>query len=224
MVEEHQGYYCNGKEIPSVTTVLKLLNKPELVDWANWMGKIGKDTKQFTEDAALVGTYVHWIIERSCKKKMIPFSIIKQDERINLNKERKIIKCVNSFKKWKNDYKPKFKYNELRVQNEKTGGTIDCICKINDDYYIIDFKTSKKPYASYFIQLAAYNYLLKETGFKHKISKVAVLNLSKSKVQYTFTIADIQIIEKYYEPLFLKILDTYNDYKFVLEAHWHSTI
>lgn len=221
---EHIPYYADCKEIPSVTTVLKILNKPELVDWANFMGKIGKDANEIKESAALVGTYVHWIIERICKKKIIPLSVIDKDERINLTQERQIKKCVKSFKKWRKEYEPKFKYNEYRVQNNKVGGTIDCICKINGEYYIIDFKTSKQPYASYFIQLAAYNYLLKETNFKHQIDKVAVLNLNKSKEKFIFTECDINLLEKYYEPLFLKLLDVYNLYTYILRSHWNTKL
>ena len=37
--DEHRKYFNkDGKEVPSCTTIIKMLNKPELVKWANYMG------------------------------------------------------------------------------------------------------------------------------------------------------------------------------------------
>ena len=221
-IEEHQPYFnSSNKEIPSVTTVLKILNKPELVDWANWMGKIGKDSKEFTQQSAQVGTYTHYIIERICKKKIIRLDDMY--DTLSKGQIKKVEKAVGSFKKWKKETKPKFKHNELKVQDERLGGTIDCICKIDGLTYMVDFKTSKQVYPSYFLQLAGYNYLYKRV-YNKSIDKAGILVLDKYKYRYEFVYTDIEIIEKYYEPVFLKLLDVYYEWRDILYYDWNKEL
>ena len=46
--DEHVKYYNgNGVEVPSCTNVVKLLNKPELIGWANYMGFKRINTSKF---------------------------------------------------------------------------------------------------------------------------------------------------------------------------------
>ena len=131
---EHESYYnSNGDEIPSITTILKLLNKPELMDWANVMGRIGKNHKDISEYSAQIGTYSHYIIERISKKKILHHKGMYEDLS---DKQIKCVKnCVNAFKEWKKDREPIFVESELRIQNEKVGGTLDCICDIDFERY-----------------------------------------------------------------------------------------
>lgn len=219
---EHESYYnSNGDEIPSITTILKLLNKPELMDWANAMGRIGKNHKDISEYSAQIGTYSHYIIERISKKKILHHKGMYEDLS---DKQIKCVKnCVNAFKEWKKDREPIFVESELRIQNEKVGGTLDCICDIDFERYLIDFKTSKKIYPSYFIQLAGYNYLYR-TVLKKPLNKVGVLLLDKKKAQYNFKYTDISYLEEKYEPIFLLLLDLYYDWKEVLENDWNEKL
>ena len=221
--DEHQKYYNkNDIEIPSVTTVLKILNKPELVSWANFMGSIGINSEEYTNKAAEVGTYVHYIIEKICKRKIIRLKYI--DEDLDFKQQKKVRIAVESFKRFKKDYKPKFLYNELKLNNNKFGGTIDCICKINDENYIIDFKTSKKAYPSYFLQLAAYDILYSSKYKDNKIDKCGILVLDKKKARYDFTVTDIEHIRNYYAPIFLCLLEVYNDWRIILNDDWNEEL
>ena len=72
---EHQKYYNKeGTEVPSCTTVIKLLAK-DLEGWANWLGKRGIDYNAYMNETASVGTEAHALAE----------SIIKQDENHEVN-------------------------------------------------------------------------------------------------------------------------------------------
>lgn len=215
---QHENYYNSKYElIPSVTTVLKLLNKPELVEWANWMGRMGKDSTQFTKESAEVGTYAHYIIERLCKKKIIHLKGMYED--LSSKQISKVYSAVKGFKKWNKDHKPKFIHNELKLKNEYYGGTIDCICEIDNHTYMIDFKTSKKIYPTYFLQLAGYNYLYKKE-YGESLDYAGILMLDKSKGTYTFQYTDIESIEKSYEPVFIELLNLYYMWRGVLKNDW----
>ena len=55
----HVKYYnSKGEEVPSVTTVLKIFGK-NLTGWANWLGFKRINVKEFVDNKAKFGTYVH---------------------------------------------------------------------------------------------------------------------------------------------------------------------
>ena len=60
---EHRNYYNNDKRIPSCTEIVKLLDKPELVKWANYMGFKRIDSKVYLEERAAFGTHCHELFE-----------------------------------------------------------------------------------------------------------------------------------------------------------------
>ena len=217
-IEDHKPYLnSNGKEIVSVTTVLKILNKPELVQWANYMGFKKISTAKILKETAQIGTCVHHVIERLCENKI---SLIDLED---IEKKKQIKRAVKNFKNWDKDYKPKYIHNELRLQCDSFGGTIDCICKIDDKKYMIDFKTSKQVYPTHFLQLAAYNYLYKLNTGK-ALDNVAVLVLDKKNKKYNFTCMDIKYLEKYYEPVFFKLLSLYNEWTEILYYDWNKKL
>lgn len=213
----HENYYNKkGVEIPSVTTILKLLNKPELVDWANYMGFLRKNTKELTAKAALIGTLTHYILERYGKRKIINFKVL-DDYDIDVTKP--VNKAIKGFVKWRNDYAPRIEICEIRLNNGKFGGTVDNVCDIDGFKYIVDYKTSKSVYPSMYIQLAAYNLLLRDVK-NMKIDYVAILVLNKNKVDYKFYKMKVSHLEKYYEKVFLLLYELYILWKDNLKCDW----
>ena len=215
----HENYYnSDGIQIPSVTEVIKLLNKPELVEWANWLGLNHKSSTLFTKNAALNGTLVHYIIEKDIKKKILDVNII---DNLSIDNYMKVHNAYNSFKRWKKDYEPKFINSEMKLKNDEVGGTVDCICKVNKEKVMVDFKTSKKAYPSYFIQLAGYNYLLRTTK-DIKLDCVAILVLDKNKYRYDYIQMDIDYLEERYERIFLLLLELYYRWNSILNKDWNN--
>lgn len=53
---------ADGKRVPSVTTILGILNKPALLDWAWRMGCEGQDYKAVRDNAGDIGTLAHYLI------------------------------------------------------------------------------------------------------------------------------------------------------------------
>src|SRR5947199_2964004 len=65
-VKAHVRYYTStGEQVPGVTTILSVLNKPALVSWANRMGLQGIDTHKYVDEAASIGTLAHALIMES---------------------------------------------------------------------------------------------------------------------------------------------------------------
>ncbi len=59
-LESHTTYKdAEGNRVPSVTTILGILAKPQLIPWAFNLGKEGKDMKAVQDSAMSTGTLLH---------------------------------------------------------------------------------------------------------------------------------------------------------------------
>ena len=60
----HRRYQAaDGAVVPGVTTVLGVINKPQLVKWANNLGLAGIDSAAYVDETAKVGTLAHEMIQ-----------------------------------------------------------------------------------------------------------------------------------------------------------------
>ena len=165
-------YEYNGRKIPRVTTILSaMMHADTLMYWANNLGFKGIRYKEFMTEAANIGTEAHFRIEMFLKEKLesednVPYL---------------------GFKQWWNDIISggntiEVVGSEIELKCPYFGGTADALVKINGGYYLIDFKTSNHVTYKYFLQLAAYQYMLSLQGIY--LSGVIVLQLDKEEVGY----------------------------------------
>lgn len=198
-----QGLLIDAKEPGywSVTTILDIIHKKWLWEWKLNLGRELSEKK--SNDAAERGTIVHNILERID----LPISKILKPNRgdiyINFVDEEFIIHALQGYFRWVKDYQPKTIASELFVLNEKDGyaGTIDRVCEINGELWIVDFKTSKAIYRDYGLQLKAY-----EKAFGKKC-RMAVLQLGlPTKKGYKFK----ELKEPYYAFLAVKTVFDWN--------------
>ena len=155
----HMDYYNKDKiKVPSVTTVIGILNKDGLIQWANSIGKRGIDYKKFLNERALVGSVAHELIEAHLSDKnpaLFCSNEIKSEA----------TQILNTFKIATEGIKFCNHEFELSLSSDRFGGTLDMLCdiEINGELntVLVDFKTSKKPYITQFIQLGAYSGLFK---------------------------------------------------------------
>ena len=173
----HVKYYnSKGEEVPSTTTVLKVFGK-NLTGWANWLGFKRINVKEFVDNKAKFGTYVHSIAEAYFNNNVPEYADLHYMSQLDYEK------LLSKFEYMKNILEKQgyFVYaTELEMHGERYGGTADIIFynKEKDKYVLLDFKTSKNVYRSMFIQLAAYCQLLKETrGIE--IDKVGIILISR---------------------------------------------
>jgi hypothetical protein len=182
----HQIYTYKGKEVPSVTTILQIINKPSLVYWSNWLGYQGLKYKEVLNDKADIGTRVHAAVEADIKKYLyipIPYP---NDE---------VIARYHRFLEFKDDNKFEPIFVEKSITSSEYGGTVDCYCKLNDKFTIIDWKTSKDFYPTMFIQLAAYRKLLHDNAYT--VDQAAIVLLHEDK--YKIKLLTLEELDIYYE-------------------------
>ncbi|MFQ5686187.1 MAG: PD-(D/E)XK nuclease family protein [Candidatus Scalindua sp.] len=185
----HTRYYNKaGKQVKGVTTILNELSKPALYSWHNRMGLKGIDTSKYMNESAAIGTLAHEMIQEylSCNAKYhYKGAIIEKHEtdytlytpaQIQLAEN-----CLLSFYGWLDNHPLQVIALEKPMVSEifQYGGTIDCYCKIDNKYVLLDFKTGSGIYEDMAYQLAAYAQLLLEDG--NPVDWSMVLNIPRTK-------------------------------------------
>ena len=201
-VDGHRFYNINGKNYPSVTTVLGIRKKEGLQKWrdaigenvANWeMGRAARRGKAF-----------HTLVEQYLKgetpsiRDVLPIGLFKLmkpyiDQIDNIHLLEAIM------------YSPKL----------TIAGQVDCVAEYNGKLSVIDFKTANKErqedwIENYFLQTTAYAHMFEET-FGKPIEQIVILLASedgsvqtfvKNKADYEKELGKaIEDFYKYYEEL-----------------------
>lgn len=170
-----------GQRLPSVTTILGLLNKPGLVPWAYNLGLAGKDMEAARDGAADAGTIAHWWAEQDIKAPLPPGSDWKESRPnyviLGGKAPRKVYLsdidpevlakaegAFEAYRTWKSMTRLELVASEVSLVSEELGfgGTLDAIGKIDGKLLLIDFKTSNGTYWDHLLQIAAYGRLWNE--------------------------------------------------------------
>lgn len=162
---------------PSVTTVLEALPK----GWAltQWHKSLGFNADIVLAKAAETGSNVHGAIEKYLLGNRIVFGSVDEfgnfKENYTLEEWLMILKFVDFW----TTYKPKLIATEVRLVSDvyKLGGTIDIICEINGENWIIDAKSGNSIYDSHEFQVAAYAVMWNEVNPDYPIHRCGVLHL-----------------------------------------------
>lgn len=196
---EHSTY-INKKEVevPSVTTIIKLLNKPFIAKWANSLGWKRQSYDKVLEESANKGTFVHETLHEYLFKEGKKFDL-SNPEVLNFLYEN-----LNTFKEFEKDYDIKPIWGEKSFSLDKFGGTVDLYCELDKKYTILDFKTSKRFYSSHFIQLGAYIQLLEANDYK--VEQVAILRIKEG--DYDIKIINREDMNDYIE-LFNRLVEVF---------------
>ena len=192
---------ADGTRVPGTTTITGLLNKPQLVRWANQLGLEGIDSSTYTDEAAKIGTLAHAMVQAHLQRDeldMNQFSKVQIDHAEN---------SLISFFEWKSRHKIEVIDCELPMVSEelKYGGTIDCYCFLDGVPTLLDFKTGKAIYEEYFVQLAAYKNLLEEQG--HIVERCEILRIGRDETE-GFEERHVTDTSKYFE-IFKSLLNVY---------------
>lgn len=180
-------YEFNGIPVPRVSNILKeCIGKDYLINWAAKLGR-----RQYiieTNRATTIGTRVHEMIEN--------YLLNGTDLDVSFTTSASYMSSVNmaysNFKNWIKYINNLGYYIEEIVATEKAitcpyyGGTIDCICKINGRYYIVDFKTSKQISYEYIIQTCAYMWVVNNGYCKDlpHIDGIGIIRVDKNRDKF----------------------------------------
>ena len=185
--EKSHRYTIDGKPLTGVTTILSVMVKPALIQWAANMSvayvkehltdlkdldevlKVAKTAHRLKkEEAADVGTIAHkWIEDWINGENPAPDPLVDH--------------MTSNFVKWAEENKVEFIEAEKRVYSKVHwfAGTLDFLCKMNGKTYLGDLKTSSGIYDEYFYQTSAYQLALNEHDPDIKIDGHVIINCKK---------------------------------------------
>ncbi len=162
-------YTVGDRQIPSVTQILSEFVRVDIGSgWyvSTFTGQI-IDAATF-EAAGAMGTAIH---------KMIHYYLDNDLDEGTLSPA--LIAVLMRFKEWEKVFSPKIELAETMLYSERYGfaGTMDCVCTIGRDHWIVDWKSGG--YSTAGPQLAAYEKLYQELSGSRTPLKRAVLHLPK---------------------------------------------
>ena len=154
----------NGATVPSVTTILNVLDKPWMGAWAakmvateavdnrEWWQDMARDTAisylkgvpfRKRDEAADFGTAVHEVSEAIAAD--LPFDIPANAQG-----------HVDALRAWHAIYRPEVLAVETQVAGDGYGGTFDILARVGGVVYVIDLKTGKSLDPKWRLQVMAY--------------------------------------------------------------------
>lgn len=170
----HTPYHlADGAIVPSVTTVLGILDKPGLPHWAWECGMRGEDYREVRDAAADIGTLSHHLIACHLKGEAPDTSAYYSEAEVEKAK-----RCLAKYLRWESEHpiSPVMIETPLVSEEFKFGGTLDLFAEFDGEFILIDFKTGNGIYDSMFYQLAAYWKLLEEQGWP--VANARILRIS----------------------------------------------
>jgi hypothetical protein len=177
-LRDSKGIYTwKDERFPSVTTILKVMDKPALPRWAS--KSVAEYVAAFAERIQaekIPWPDVHAELTNVDKLKAVPWDYAEKKRDLGstfhdlaeryaggmaLNPEvfaSDVQPLVKSFLKFVEDFKPKWEAMECGVFNREHNyaGTMDTIMHVDGRLMVVDYKTGKDTYVEHALQLAAY--------------------------------------------------------------------
>lgn len=195
----------DGTIVPGATTIVKLLDKPYLIKWANNLGKQGIDVEEYKQREARLGILIHQAIESHNTKKEIDVSDYTEEEFKNA-----ATVFYEHYLKWERCHNFIPLKNELQLVSEqyKFGGIIDAYGILDGKYTVIDYKTGKSISNDQILQLSSYIQLLQENGYQ--VDQILILDVRKT--------ISLPLEEKYLT--IDEALPYWEMFKHLIEVYW----
>ena len=189
---EDERFYSktvDGKTIwiPSVTWICDFY--PKGIAFYKWLANTGWDESQALKEAGGErGRYVHNAIEKLLTGATIHFNTVVDDRELTTEEYY----AVMTFVKWFETYNPIVERCEFTVfsPDNKYAGTMDLVCLIDGERYIVDFKTSANIWPSMIIQVSAYKHAIETKD--RPVNKIAILQIGYKRNKNGFKFTEIE--------------------------------
>ena len=181
--DKAHSYKVDDVKIPSVTRIIDACFPKNLTDWALNVGE--EEYRRVIDEALKIGNDTHqWIEYYIDNHRTWEPSFLRKCT--NLSESHHIFKPVKAFLGWTEKYEPKWIYTERKIycDKHKYAGTVDAVAKINGRVCVIDFKTSKKIYKPYHLQVTAYAQAIKRIDGLRQWPLGMILRLDKETGLY----------------------------------------
>lgn len=159
---DERWYQVNGIYLPSVTWILNYL--PKGFAFEQWLKTHGQNADDIKNLAGKRGSVIHAVLEQ-----LLLGNEVKHDDKFlnNITGEMQEITAEEyakafTFLDWYKNNDIEVIQTEGTVSDGQVAGTVDLICKIGKQYWVIDFKTSKQIYNTHLIQVARYRRMLEK--------------------------------------------------------------
>jgi len=181
--DEAHSYKVDGVKIPSVTRVVDACFPKHLVDWALSIGE--EEYHRVIDEALEIGNDTHKWIEYYINNQHA-WDVTDGLRLSNDLRSKETLDSVKAFIKWEREFKPQWIDAERKIYCDKYkyAGTVDAVAKINGRVCVIDFKTSKKIYKPYHLQVTAYAQAIKRIDGLRQWPLGIILRLDKETGEY----------------------------------------
>ena len=176
-------YKVNDVKIPSVTRIIDACFEKNLTNWAISIGDV--EYHRIIAEALEIGNETHKWIEYYINNQHA-WDATDGLRLSNDLRSKETLDSVKAFIKWEREFKPEWIDAERKVYCDKYqyAGTVDAVAKINGRVCVIDFKTSKKIYKPYHLQVAAYAQAIKRIDGLRQWPLGIILRLDKLTGEY----------------------------------------
>jgi hypothetical protein len=167
----YQSSKNSDKYYPGVTTILECY--PKGYGFVEWLKQTGYNAETILEKAAEQGSNIHSMIEMYLSEIEVKWATNEGDRIWTLAEWEMLNKFVAFYLK----YQPEVLAVEFVFCEDELGygGTIDLICKINDQIWLIDHKSSNYIHKSHELQLAAYCTAWNKLNPQYKIERTGIM-------------------------------------------------
>lgn len=167
----------DGTRVPGTTTVTGLLDKPQLIAWANRLGLEGIDSTQYRDSMAGIGTLAHAMARSELAGQPLSEDLSEYSAKEVDLAENALIKFLD----WRkaHEFKPILTEGPLVSEQYRYGGTIDAYGILDGKPALIDLKSGKGIYPEMVYQLAAYRQLLLEHN--HPVDNVRIVRIGRDE-------------------------------------------
>ena len=214
-----------GVEVPSVTTILNVINKPLIPRWASkkaaeaalaeprrtdeseeaYLKRIAGAPWKQMEKAGNTGTLIHQYFERVLKDDTFPLP------KVNVSPQE--LECMAALHDWVVENRVRLIASESTVFDPLYAGTFDALIWYDERVLLTDLKTGRAVYPEYTLQLAGYRFAEKiQLPDKRlidmvKVDGAAVIHLNKE----TATVELIEVeADEHAHHVFLAALDLWH--------------
>lgn len=167
----------DGTRVPGTTTITALLDKPQLIAWANRLGLEGIDSTRYRDSMAGIGTLAHAMAQAELAGEALTEDLAEYSPKETALAENALIKFLD----WRkaHEFDPILTETPLVSEIHKFGGTIDAYGLLDGKHVLCDLKTGKGIYPEMVYQLAAYRQLLIEHG--HPVDGVRIVRIGRDE-------------------------------------------
>ena len=167
----------DGAIVPSVSTILNVLSKPALLDWAWQSWPEGLDYREVEDSAGDIDVLAQYFITCHLKGQMpnitgyLPVEVEKAKN------------CLMKYQRWEREHPMTPVMIEMPLVSElfKYGGTPDLVVELDDGLSLVDFEIGKAVCREMFYRLAAYWKLIVEQGWP--LASARVLRIGTNEAE-----------------------------------------